>query len=176
MADARGLSPSGRVALAADARPDGATGERRASVYLYPGDWLASADALIVSTVLGSCVSVCLWDRETRSGGLNHFLLPYSSREEGGACRFGPSAMENLLEKVLALGCERRNLTARLFGGASQFDPAPDRASIGAQNVAVATRFLEEAGIPLVAREIGGTRGRRILFSIASGDVSVRTL
>jgi len=175
MPDARGRSPLGR-ALLADARPGGAGVERPASVYLYPGEWLATADDLVVSTVLGSCVCVCLWDRETRSGGLNHFLLPYRSPDDGAACRFGPTAMELLLEKVLALGCERRNLTARMFGGAAQFDPAPDRLSIGAQNVAVATRFLEEAKLPLLESAVGGTRGRRIAFSIASGDVSVRTL
>jgi chemotaxis protein CheD len=175
MADARGRSPLGR-ALVADARLESPNGDRPASVYLYPGEWLATADALVVSTVLGSCVCVCLWDRETRSGGLNHFVLPYTSPEEGAACRFGPSAMEVLLGKVLALGCERRNLTARMFGGASQFAPAPERVSIGAQNVEVATRFLEGAGVPLVGSEVGGTRGRRIVFSIATGDVSVRTL
>jgi chemotaxis protein CheD len=175
MPDARGRSPHA-LPLAADARPGGANGDRPASVYLYPGDWLASADALVVSTVLGSCVAVCLWDHETRSGGLNHFVLPYASREDGAPCRFGPSAMELLLEKVLALGCERRNLTARMFGGASQFAPSSERVPIGAQNVAVATRFLEEAGIPLVESQVGGTRGRRVVFSIATGDVAVKNL
>ena len=47
---------------------------------------------------------------------------------------------------------------------------------IGAQNVAVATRFLEEAGVPLVESEVGGTRGRRVVFSIATGNVSVKNL
>lgn len=175
MADARGRSPLER-ALGERTRVDGHNGSRPTSVYLYPGELLATTDALVVSTVLGSCVCVCLWDSATRSGGLNHFLLPQSSREEGAACRFGQSAMEMLLAKVLALGCDRRNLTARIFGGASQFEASPDRVSIGTQNVAVATRFLEEASVPVVGRETGGTRGRKIVFSIASGDVAVRTL
>ena len=160
MADARSRTPY-VLPLVADARPGSANGDRPASVYLYPGDWLASADPLVVSTVLGSCVAVCLWDRETQSGGLNHFVLPYASQVDGAPCRFGPSAMEVLLAKVLALGCERRNLTARMFGGASQFAPTSERVPIGAQNVAVATRFLEEAGLPLVESQVGGTRGRR---------------
>lgn len=157
-------------------RPSGPEGDRAASVYLYPGELLATADALVVSTVLGSCVCVCLWDRATKSGGLNHFLLPHSSRDESTALRFGGPAMEALLERVLALGCDRRNLTARVFGGASQFESSSDRVSIGDQNVAVATRFLEGAGVPIVEREVGGSRGRKIVFSIASGGVRVKTL
>ena len=172
-------SRGGSVHARAFARGDGLAGresDRTASVYLYPGELLATADALVVSTVLGSCVCVCLWDRAKRCGGLNHFLLPHSSSEESSACRFGRNAMETLFKRVLALGCERRDLTARVFGGASQFESAPGRVSIGEQNVAVATRFLEEAGVPIVEREVGGARGRKIVFSIASGDVSVKTL
>lgn len=146
------------------------------TLYLYPGELVATSEPLVVSTVLGSCVSVCLWDPQTRSGGLNHFLLPFRSREDDSACRFGQPAMELLLEKVLALGCDRRRLTARMYGGASQFASSPERPSIGAQNVAVAERFLESAGVRLVGADVGGTRGRRIAIAFASGDVSVRVL
>ncbi len=174
MVDAPGSTPFARATARVE-RP-GPDGGRAASVYLYPGDLLATADALVVSTVLGSCVCVCLWDRATRSGGLNHFLLPHSSRDASAALRFGGPAMEALLERVLALGCDRRNLTARIFGGASQFEASRDRVSIGGQNVAVATRFLEDAGVPIVEREVGGSRGRKIVFTVASGNVWVKTL
>ncbi len=163
-------------ASAQNERPAGREDQPITSVYLYPGELLATADALAVSTVLGSCVCVCFWDCTTQRGGLNHFLLPHRTRDESSAGRFGRSAMEILLERVLALGCERRNLTARVFGGASQFEPSHDRVPIGEQNVAVALGFLEEVGIPVVQREVGGTRGRKIVFRIASGDVSVKTL
>jgi chemotaxis protein CheD len=63
-----------------------------------------------------------------------------------------------------------------MFGGASQFAPSSERAPIGAQNVAVATRFLEEAGVPLLQSDVGGTRGRRVVFSVATGDVAVKCL
>ncbi len=158
------------------ALPENVRAGAPSTLYLYPGELVATKDPLVVSTVLGSCVCVCLWDPETRSGGLNHFLLPFRSREDDSACRFGQPAMELLYEKVLALGCDRRRLTARMFGGASQFDSSPERPSIGAQNVTVAARFLEGAGVPLVSADVGGTRGRRISFSIASGAVSVRVL
>jgi chemotaxis protein CheD len=144
--------------------------------YLYPGELVATSESRVISTVLGSCVAACLWDGTTHSGGLNHFLLPHEAGAGGSSGRFARSAMEALLAHMLALGCEARNLTARLVGGASQFEGRADRASIGEQNVGVATRFLEEAGIPVVRRDVGGARGRRLVFDVGSGDVWVRTL
>jgi chemotaxis protein CheD len=167
----RGTSPrNGNVsalAVAARAVP---------SVYLYPGELVATSDPSVISTVLGSCVCVCLLDPVTRSGGANHFLLPHLTRGDGSSCRFGRTAMETLLSRMLSLGCQKSHLTARLFGGASQFEPSSDRISIGQQNVQVATRFLEDEGIPILAREVGGSRGRKLVFHTEPGHVFVKTL
>lgn len=146
------------------------------SVYLHPGELIATSDPSVISTVLGSCVSVCLLDPVTRSGGVNHFLLPYLTRGDGSSSRFGRTAMEMLFTRMLSLGCQKRNLTARIFGGASQFEASRDRISIGQQNVQVATRFLEDEGIPILAQEVGGARGRKLVFHTETGDVFVRTL
>ena len=151
-------------------------GRQVPSVYLYPGELVATSDPSVISTVLGSCVSVCLLDQVTRSGGANHFLLPHLTRGDGSSCRFGRTAMEMLFSRMLSLGCQKRNLTARLFGGASQFEVSGDRISIGQQNVQVATRFLEDEGIPILAQEVGGTRGRKLVFHTETGDVFVKTL
>lgn len=157
--------------------PDVSGGSRRvSSVYLYPGELIATSDPSVISTVLGSCVSVCLLDPVTRSGGANHFLLPHLTRGDGSSCRFGRTAMETLVTRMLSLGCQKRNLTARMFGGASQFAVAGDRISIGQQNVQVATRFLEDEGIPIHVQEVGGSRGRKLVFHTETGDVFVRTL
>jgi len=146
------------------------------SVYLFPGELIATSDPSVISTVLGSCVSVCLLDPVTRSGGANHFLLPHLTRGDGSSCRFGRTAMEMLIARMLSLGCQKRNLTARIFGGASQFDVSSDRISIGQQNVQVATRFLEDEGIPILVQEVGGARGRKLVFHTETGEVFVRTL
>jgi len=84
--------------------------------------------------------------------------------------------MEMLIARMLSLGCQKRNLTARIFGGASQFDVSSDRISIGQQNVQVATRFLEDEGIPILVQEVGGARGRKLVFHTETGEVFVRTL
>jgi chemotaxis protein CheD len=152
------------------------SGRRVPSVYLYPGELVATSDPSVISTVLGSCVSVCLLDPVTRSGGANHFLLPHLTRGDGSSCRFGRTAMEMLVARMLSLGCQKRNLTARMFGGASQFEVSGGRISIGQQNVQVAKRFLEEEEIPILVQEVGGSRGRKLVFHTETGDVFVRTL
>ena len=151
-------------------------GRQVPSVYLYPGELIATSDPSVISTVLGSCVCVCLLDPVTRSGGANHFLLPHLTRGDGSSCRFGRTAMETLVGRMLSLGCQKRNLTARMFGGASQFEVSGGRISIGQQNVQVATRFLEDEGIPILVQEVGGSRGRKLSFHTETGDVFVRTL
>ncbi len=154
----------------------GPNGVPVATHYLYPGDLLATSEARVISTVLGSCVAVCFWDGTRRTGGLNHFLLPHDAKETGASFRFGRPAMGALLSRMLDLGCEVRNLTARVVGGAAQFEGAGSRISIGEQNVGLATRFLDETGIPVVLREVGGARGRKLVFDVATGNLWVRTL
>ena len=157
--------------------PNFSEGSRQVpSVYLYPGELIATSDPSVISTVLGSCVSVCLLDPVTKSGGANHFLLPHLTRGDGASGRFGRTAMETLFTRMLSLGCQKRNLTARMFGGASLFEGSRDRISIGQQNVQVATRFLEDEGIPILVREVGGARGRKLVFHTETGDIFVRTL
>jgi chemotaxis protein CheD len=151
-------------------------GRQVSSIYLHPGELAATSAPSVISTVLGSCVCVCLLDPVTRSGGANHFLLPYLTRGDGSSSRFGGTAMEMLFTRMLSLGCEKRNLTARIFGGASQFEVSGGRISIGQQNVQVATRFLEDEGIPILVQEVGGSRGRKLVFHTETGDVFVRTL
>ena len=178
MADASAVPSTASATSPRNGRVPGLAGGSRQvpSVYLYPGELIATSDPSVISTVLGSCVSVCLLDPVTRSGGANHFLLPHLTRGDGSSCRFGRTAMEMLVARMLALGCRKRNLTARVFGGASQFEVSGGRTSIGSQNVQLATRFLEEEEIPILVQEVGGSRGRKLAFNTETGDVFVRTL
>src|SRR5260370_577160 len=84
----------------------------RSSVYLHPGQMFASTEPCVVTTILGSCVAICLWDPSTGVGGANHYLLPYQVREGQSSARFGNVAVRGLIEKVLALGAVTRNLQA----------------------------------------------------------------
>jgi chemotaxis receptor (MCP) glutamine deamidase CheD len=142
--------------------------------FLYPGQVFATRDAITISTILGSCAAVCLWDRHKRAGGMNHYLLPEGLGEGPNRLRYGNVANPELLKQVLALGCEIRNLQAKIFGGSSAF--AVDLSqSVGSRNVDLAESFLRSAGIPVVEREVSGKHGRRLNFQVVDGVTVIRS-
>jgi chemotaxis protein CheD len=147
--------------------------ETEKQFYLHPGRFCFTAEDLVVSTVLGSCVSVCLFAEEYSAAGVNHFLLPErSSRKE--PARFGDSANELLLEQFQNLGMPLSKLRAKVFGGASMGGSrAGDLAS---RNVEVAIAFLDRHNIRIVSQDTGGERGRKLLFRTSDATAWVRLL
>lgn len=141
--------------------------------FLYPGQVFVSADPICISTILGSCAAVCLWDRHKKAGGLNHYLLPEGPDDGANRLRYGTIANPELLKQVLALGCEVRNLQAKIFGGASAFGADPSQ-SLGARNVQLAEDFLRSAGIPILEKDVSGKRGRRLVFQISDGTTVIK--
>lgn len=142
--------------------------------FLYPGQVFVTREPMTISTILGSCAAVCLWDRHKRAGGMNHYLLPEGQAEGPNRLRYGNVANPELLREVLALGCEVRNLQAKIFGGSSAF--AVDMSqSVGTRNVDLAESFLRSAGIPIVEREVSGKHGRRLVFQVADGVTMIKS-
>lgn len=131
------------------------------------GEFRVSADPnVILSTVLGSCVAVCLHDPHNRIGGMNHFLLPGRETGDGVKIRFGAHAMELLINTLLKQGAARGNLVAKLFGGSAM---SRNLADIGAANAAFACEFLSNEGIPVVSESLRGTSARRLKFWPVTG-------
>lgn len=159
-----------RTAPPGDLAPRGPGGDGipRARVYLLGGEIAAAAAPTEVTTVLGSCVAVCLFSAATRVGGLNHFLLPRGP--DDGTGRVGEPAMRLLLERVLALGARRQDLRAKVFGGASTLGAHATGRTLGDQNAELAVRTLAAEGIPVLGGEVGGTRGRKLVFHTDTGD------
>ena len=152
-------------------------GRPRKAAQLYPGQVIAAAEPTMVTTILGSCVAVCLWDPLRQIGGLNHFMLPDAVGSAHHSPRFGSVACAKLVEQLVALGSDPRVLQAKVFGGASvvaSLDTAGTH--LGLKNVAMARGFLERARIPLLAEEIGGTRGRRLVFMTDTGTAWVQEI
>lgn len=170
------IPPRSELPLAVTWMPsDVALEDRRTRVYLLPGHLHASDEPCQITTILGSCVSICLWDSKRRAGGMNHFLLPTSA--EGGATssRFADVATRMLLEHLRAAGCQRANLVAKIYGGAAVLRSENRYAvSLGATNVAAALRLMHNARIPVVVEETGGDRGRKIIFNTDDGAVWTR--
>lgn len=149
----------------------------RPSVYLYPGSIFVSSQPCSITTILGSCVAVCLWDTTLARGGANHFLLPYRTATEEPSARFGDVAVQRLIDQVLALGGSRHNLRAKIFGGANvirAFRGADDL--LGEQNAQAGLELLAQSGIPVVAHNLGGHFGRKLIFHVDSGHAWVRKL
>ncbi|MEX6509004.1 chemotaxis protein CheD [Jiella sp. M17.18] len=120
-----------------------------------------------LTTLLGSCVAACIRDPGAGVGGMNHFLLPGSSGQEGGRAEsFGLYLMELLVNGLLQKGARRGHLEAKLFGGARTVDGLSD---VGAKNAAFAERFLQMEGIRYLGGSLGGDRGRRIEYWPHSG-------
>ena len=145
-------------------------------VYLLPGELVAvGGDApRTLVTILGSCVSVCLWDRRGRGGGMNHYLLPRRGPDAPRSGRHGDSAVSMLVSKVLALGADRRDLRAKIFGGAHVLASVPmGGRTLGNENIQVAVAALRDEGVQVVSEDVGGTRGRKLAFNTVDGTALV---
>lgn len=129
-----------------------------------------------VTTVLGSCVSVCLWDPSTRTGGMNHYLLPFWNGDGLRTPKYGNIAIPALIEKLLQAGCLKANIRAKVFGGGKVLESTTGLLNVGERNIHYAEAALEEARIPIIGKDVGGTTGRKLLFMTATGDVFVRKL
>jgi len=119
------------------------------------------------TTVLGSCISACLYDAESGIGGMNHFLLPSTSAEDSKNARYGVHAMELLINGVLKKGATRSQLRAKVFGGAKM---SVNLSDIGLSNADFIQRFLRDEGISCVSSSVGGTSARRVRFHPVTGN------
>jgi chemotaxis protein CheD len=148
-----------------------------ATVYLHPGQIFTTAEAVLVTTVLGSCIAVCLWDPVAGVAGMNHFLLPASPVRGANDLRYGNTAMERLFEAVTAKGAVPARLVAKVFGGASVIPGFTGRRhAIGAMNVAAARDALARNGTAISAEQTGGSRGRKLLFHTGHGAAYVKDI
>jgi chemotaxis protein CheD len=144
---------------------------------ILPGQYHAAADGVLIVTVLGSCVSACLWDPLARIGGMNHFMLPGNSAASAGAASatLGVYAMEVLINRLLKLGADRARLTAKVFGGASVLE-GMDSLNVGTQNGAFVLEFLAEERIPVTAQDLYDVCPRKVYFFSETGRVLVKRL
>jgi len=126
-------------------------------------------------TILGSCVSVCLWDRKTRKGGINHYLLP-ETVNNAKSLHGGIAATRMLIQSMAGLSSGRKNLEAQIFGGANRFFKSESFLNVGRQNVTAALVALDEAGINVVHQDTGGETGRKIYFNTETGRVVVNRI
>lgn len=154
-------------------------------VRILAGEYYVTHCREMITTVLGSCVSVCVRDKAVNIGGMNHFMLPEESRPNGGNggngghrglsadAAYGSYAMERLINCILKYGGRRENLEIKIFGGGRIIGGMTD---IGLQNIAFIRSYLRTEGLSVAAEDVGGDLPRRMAYMPATGKVLVKKL
>lgn len=148
--------------------------EQTDSIYLYPAALVAPTAPTIVHTILGSCVSVCLFDPTTKLGGINHYMLPLWNGQGLASPKFGNIAIEKLHQKMINNGASQKNIIAKVFGGGEVLVTLNSHFNVGLRNIEVAIEILESLRIPVIAQSTGGKNGRKLIFNTGTGEVSQR--
>jgi chemotaxis protein CheD len=136
---------------------------------IHPGEYFASADSILISTVLGSCVGVALYDPRAALGGLNHFMLPGSLDTQSfmfsETGKYGMFAMELLINELIKMGARKDRLRAKVFGGGHVLRNEVGRdGGVPQSNIRFAFEYLETERIPVETSDVGGTVGRKIFL------------
>ena len=142
------------------------------AVKLLPGEYFVHDEDILIMTTLGSCIAACLWDREARVGGMNHFMLPDGGTDSG---RYGDYAMQQLIDAMLRRGATRATLEAKVFGGAQLID-GMSLMNIGERNTAFVSAYLHAQRIPIVSQDVAGSWPRKLCFVPASGKAMVKRI
>lgn len=148
------------------------------ATYVHPGQVVVSDEPGSLTTILGSCVAVCLHDPKIRVGGLNHFLLPLEAPSEELAGRYAPTAITQLVELMQLQGAAVNRMIAHIVGGAAvlaAFGKAGQQ-HLGMRNVAIAREMMARYRIPVASFDVGGTRGRKLMFVPLNGVTSVHLI
>ncbi|MBB5020826.1 chemotaxis protein CheD [Desulfurispira natronophila] len=142
--------------------------------YIKVGEIFVGVRPTEIVTVLGSCVAVCLYDPVERVSALNHYLMPLWNGSELQSPKYGDISIPRLIESMENVGCHVRNIQAKLFGGANLNISTNEQMMIGKRNVVIAKEILQEYRIPIVAQDVEGSRGRRIMVISDTGKVKLK--
>ena len=144
------------------------------STFIHVGQIHVDVAPASISTILGSCVAVCLYERKSGIGGMNHYLLPFWNGNSLQSPKFGNIAIPKLIESMLERGVNIKNMEAKIFGGASMNISASSNMMIGEKNILVAREILKEYRIPIVAEDVGRENGRKIQFNLQNAKVLLK--
>src|SRR6185369_15434132 len=130
------------------------------SVKVLPGEYFVHDEDLLITTTLGSCIAACLWDRERRIGGMNHFMLPEGSGDSG---RYGSYAMELLINEMMKRGASRLTMEAKVFGGGAVIS-GMNSINVGERNTKFVMDYLAMERIPVVSKDVLEIYPRKVCF------------
>lgn len=142
--------------------------------FINPGELLISEKPIIVRTVLGSCVSVCLFDNKKKLGAMCHYLLPVCPNKALNSTKYGDIAISLMVKRLIhKYHCKIENLKAYLIGGAFVIFDQKQIFFVGERNVDIAKKMLDKYKIKVVYSDILGEKGRRVVFNTSTGEIKV---
>ena len=147
---------------------------RNDAVKVLPGEFFVHDEDILVMTTLGSCIAACIWDRDKRIGGMNHFLLP----DAGGAAdsgRYGSYAMDLLIGELVKRGATRSTMEAKVFGGGAVIS-GMNTINVGERNTAFVMNYLRTERISIVSKDVLDIYPRKVCFLPHSGKAMVKKL
>lgn len=139
--------------------------------FLKPGHLIFSTEPILIKTVLGSCVSVCIWDRVLKYGAMNHYIFAKTLNKKEATPQFGNVSLITLIKIMLDASSEIKNLIAQILGGAQNENVT--QTDIGYENVEIARKILAKKKIRINSEDVGGSMGRKVIFDTANGEVGV---
>ena len=145
---------------------------RNDAVKILPGEYFVHNEDLLIMTTLGSCIAACLWDRNARVGGMNHFMLPEGAGESG---RYGSYAMELLINEMMKRGASRMTMEAKVFGG-GQVVAGMNSMNVGERNTNFVIEYLKTERIPIMSKDVLDVYPRKVCFLPASGKAMIKRL
>lgn len=154
-------------------------------ITIYSGSYFVSKDPeVVIHTLLGSCIAICLFDTVNSIGGMNHFMLPQQSpytnqplEPDSKSGWFGLTSMESMTEQILKLGGSFSNLKAKVFGGGQVVENlAPFNINVSDANIEFSLNYLNEKKIPVIAKDVGGCFGRSVYYYLEDHSVLVQRL
>ncbi len=143
--------------------------------YLKIGEWKVVKSSDILITVLGSCIGLCLWDTEKKMGGMVHIMMPHSRGKNNELGKYADTGVAVLIRTMEGKGSQKKDMIAKLYGGASMFNLKSDKFSclnIGQNNYIQVKQILDQLMIPITAEDVGGSSGRKIIFNCQTGEIA----
>jgi chemotaxis protein CheD len=149
---------------------------------ILPGEYYVTKENELITTVLGSCISACIRDKESGIGGMNHFMLPVTTSDKlkkgneavvGNATRYGNYAMEHLINTILSNGGKRKNLEVKVFGGGKII---PTLTDIGIKNIEFVLEYIDTEGLHLLSQDLGDIYPRKIIYFPKTGKVGMKKI
>jgi len=143
--------------------------------FLLPGEYHVTKKQMSIDTLLGSCVSVCLYNRKNGYAAMNHFLLDRpNDAQTTDIGRYGTTSTEHIISTLMSIDDNPFNYQAQILGGGAVVDALEGSRDIGGRNILVAHEVLDSYRIRIIKKDIGGTRGRRIKFDTATNTVTCK--